>query len=147
MTAFRTITVALDALGDSRAMLDVALAFAQAFASEVTLVSVISSTELYVGSFGAPPPTDIALLEQRTRAALLSEKQRWEAAGIANVRVEMPIGRPAERILALVEERPPDLLIVGSRGLSGPGRLLLGSVSDALAHHAHCPVLIVRPAA
>jgi nucleotide-binding universal stress UspA family protein len=147
MTAFKSITVALDALDESHTMLDAALEFARGFRSEVTLVSVVPTPELYMGSFGAPPPVDIASLEQRTRAALLSEQRRWETAGVAKVRTEMPIGRPAERLLQFLDERPTDLLIVGSRGLSGAGRLILGSVSDAVVHRAPCPVLVVRPRA
>lgn len=36
------------------------------------------------------------------------------------------------------------MIIVGSRGLSGMRRALMGSVSDFVLHHAHCLVLIVR---
>ena len=38
-----------------------------------------------------------------------------------------------------------DLLVVGARGRGGLERLVLGSVSQHCAHHAHCPVLIMRP--
>lgn len=37
-----------------------------------------------------------------------------------------------------------DLLVLGSKGMKGPARFLLGSVPNRCAHHAHCSVLIVR---
>lgn len=45
----------------------------------------------------------------------------------------------------LDEARDSDLLVVGSRGLGGVRSALLGSVSTQLAHHAPCPVVIIRP--
>jgi nucleotide-binding universal stress UspA family protein len=53
--------------------------------------------------------------------------------------LEPPAG---ERIVE--ESRVADLLVVGSRGLSGLRQLALGSISDYCAHHAQCPVVIVR---
>lgn len=53
----------------------------------------------------------------------------------------------AARILAK-RSNSADLVVVGSRGLGGPGRVLLGSVSTSVVHHAHCPVVVVpAPAA
>ena len=53
-------------------------------------------------------------------------------------------GHPADVILCVGEEESCDLIVLGSRGLGEVKRFLLGSVSDAVAHHAYCPVLIVR---
>jgi nucleotide-binding universal stress UspA family protein len=51
-------------------------------------------------------------------------------------------GEPADVLVGAVAER--DLLVVGSRGHGGFAGLLLGSVSQRCAHHAPCPVVIVR---
>ncbi|KNA04101.1 hypothetical protein SOVF_202790 [Spinacia oleracea] len=54
-------------------------------------------------------------------------------------------GEPKEVICQLAEQKHVDLLVVGSRGLGMLKRAFLGSVSDYCTHHAHCPVLIVKP--
>ena len=53
-------------------------------------------------------------------------------------------GDPAREIVRIAEDRDVDLVVVGARGLGTLERLLLGSVSEAVLHHAARPVLIVR---
>ena len=53
-------------------------------------------------------------------------------------------GDPAWEIVRIAEDRDVDLVVVGARGLGTLERLLLGSVSEAVLHHAGRPVLIVR---
>ena len=53
-------------------------------------------------------------------------------------------GAASHAIVAVCEELQPDLLVVGTRGLTGIRRVLLGSVAEAVAHRAPCSVLIVR---
>ncbi|XP_041997353.1 universal stress protein YxiE-like [Salvia splendens] len=53
-------------------------------------------------------------------------------------------GDPKETICRAVEEMNIHLLVVGSRGLGQIKRAFLGSVSDYLAQHAKCPVLVVK---
>lgn len=53
-------------------------------------------------------------------------------------------GDPAHEIIALAVERDADLIVTGTRGLSGVARLLLGSVARNVLTHARCSVLIVR---
>jgi nucleotide-binding universal stress UspA family protein len=47
-------------------------------------------------------------------------------------------------IVELAEELGAGLIAMGSRGQGGVKRALLGSVSDSVVRHAHCPVLAVR---
>jgi nucleotide-binding universal stress UspA family protein len=53
-------------------------------------------------------------------------------------------GDPAEAILDVAEEQGADLIVIGSKGMQGSRRFLLGSVPDKVSHHAPCSVLIVR---
>ncbi|KAK4843978.1 hypothetical protein QYF36_015007 [Acer negundo] len=64
-----------------------------------------------------------------------------------NVKAETLIveGDPKDKICELAEQMHIDLLVVGSRGLGKIKRAFLGSVSDYCAHHAVCPIVIVKP--
>src|SRR5262249_20339642 len=54
-------------------------------------------------------------------------------------------GAPHAVILSHAEDWAADLLVMGSHGEGGTGEALLGSVTNSVLRHAHCPVLIVRP--
>lgn len=76
---------------------------------------------------------------ERVQAGAL-EAVAAEGVDISGTLVRDP---PATALLDAAKDA--DLLIVGSRGHGGFAGLLLGSVSSQVAHHAPCPVLIVRP--
>jgi nucleotide-binding universal stress UspA family protein len=59
----------------------------------------------------------------------------------ASVTVRAVNGFPAQELIDA--SRDADLLVVGSRGTGGFARLLMGSVSNQVVHHAHCPVVVV----
>jgi nucleotide-binding universal stress UspA family protein len=59
-------------------------------------------------------------------------------------RTRAEIGHPVEATLRVAEEEKADLIVLGSHGLSGFQKFLLGGVADGVAQHAPCPVLIVR---
>jgi universal stress protein E len=80
-----------------------------------------------------PDPTEIESAAQVARAA-----------GARPIR-QRALGRPEYAILEAVERERSDLVVVGSRGLSGVARVLLGSVSEYVARHAYCSVLVARP--
>jgi nucleotide-binding universal stress UspA family protein len=50
----------------------------------------------------------------------------------------------ADALIETAEQVEADLIVVGSRGMTGAKRLLLGSVPNGVSHHAPCSVLIVR---
>ena len=51
---------------------------------------------------------------------------------------------PWQEICKAAEREKANLIVVGSRGMGTLKRTLLGSVSDSVLHHAHCPVLVCR---
>ncbi|MFO7835778.1 MAG: universal stress protein [Candidatus Thorarchaeota archaeon] len=53
-------------------------------------------------------------------------------------------GDPASRIIEIADEKDADIIIMGSRGLSGIKRFFVGSISDKVTNHAKCPVMLVR---
>jgi len=63
--------------------------------------------------------------------------------GVEPIR-EMAMGRPERTLVRVAERDDVDLVVVGHRGIGGVTRALLGSVSEHVAHHAPCSVLVVR---
>ena len=59
--------------------------------------------------------------------------------------VHVRIGKPADELLELAREVGADLIIVGSKGLTGVERLVLGSVSEKVVREAGCTVEVARP--
>ena len=53
-------------------------------------------------------------------------------------------GKPGEQITRIAEEENADMIVTGTRGMGKVRRTILGSVSDYLVHHAHCPVVVCR---
>jgi nucleotide-binding universal stress UspA family protein len=58
-----------------------------------------------------------------------------------SVMVQALSGTPAHELLSAA--KGADMIVVGSRGAGGFTRLLMGSVSTQVSHHAHCPVVII----
>ncbi|CAN5824061.1 universal stress protein [soil metagenome] len=69
-------------------------------------------------------------------------KIRAETGIVAHVHLR--VGRADQEIVTVAEELDAGILVVGSRGLGGVKRALMGSVSDSVVRHAHSPVLVMR---
>ena len=82
--------------------------------------------------------------EQIAREVLDAEVEKVEAAGGTVAQAHLRVGRADAEIVDLAEEIEAGLVVLGSRGLGGVKRALMGSVSYSVVRHAHCPVLVVR---
>lgn len=83
-------------------------------------------------------------LRRQGRETLDEEVKRIQEEGGTVTRSHLREGRTFEEAIGLSEEIAADLLVVGSRGHSGVRRILMGSNSEDIIHHAHHPVLVVR---
>jgi nucleotide-binding universal stress UspA family protein len=116
--------------------------------SELHLISVPDSTyhSVDLGYSYATYEEAIETVKGETRKFLDEQVQKVQEAGgsvkEAHPRTDEP---PEKAIIRLAEELEVGLIVMGSRGLGGVRRALMGSVSDFVVRHAHCPVMIVRP--
>lgn len=91
-------------------------------------------------SYGQADEVHAAII-QRTNAAFAGKPTAAEV----EVCVHARIGKPAEEILAVARDVGADLIFIGSHGLTGVERFLIGSVSERVVREAKCPVMVVRP--
>lgn len=141
---FRSVTLALDGSPYAEEAFRVALGLVRESQGTLTLLSVVPHPPLI-------PPPDPWILPHIPESQihyyqdmLKTHREEALAAGLPRVETALLEGHVVDSVLTYLEEHPPSLLVVGSRGLSTARRLLLGSVSDALVHHARCPVLVIK---
>jgi nucleotide-binding universal stress UspA family protein len=121
----------------------VAFAFEEASLRQAPLVAVHVWQDLLVEPTLAPL-VDWDALESDERAVLAERLAGW-AGKYPDVRVSRRVVRDRPAAALVDESGGAQLVVVGSRGRGGFRGLLLGSVSQALLHHARCPVAVVRP--
>jgi len=102
------------------------------------------ATDLQSVEFEAESEERQRISERRAREVLEAEVQKIRSAGGAVAGEHLLEGRVAPEIVGLAEEIGAGLIVMGSRGLGGIRRALMGSVSDSVVRHAHCPVMVVR---
>lgn len=119
--------------------------------SQVTILHVVeppSDREPQLLSTMAPKFREAAqalirVTKERGRQVLERVRKVVTHRGLT-IRPVLVEGRPAEEILRAAERRHADLVILGSRGMTGLKGAFLGSVSRRVARHALCSVLVVK---
>ncbi len=124
---------------------------AQLAATTAADLAKSTGSELHLIHVGELRPTFLAQTEvepaqlQREAQQLLDEQARKvEGAGSPVKEAHLRMGRADEEIVDLAQSIGAGLIVMGSRGRGRIRRALIGSVSDSVVRHAHCPVTIVR---
>jgi len=142
----RKIVVGVEGSGGARAALKWAIQEAKFRHATVVVVTSYSPSYVPVSPDFTYFPVDNFNVEEEVERMQknLTQEVIAEACGedvpIIYVRKK---GSPADTLMEIAEDA--DMLVVGSRGRGGFRGLLLGSVSQQIAHHGCCPIVIVRP--
>ncbi len=136
------IVVGYDGSADSKKALQLAATVAKGLAADLVLLTVLDPGKLIDG--------DMYNIE-KARATFrheYGEKLDKAKATMADlgvpVQTEILEGNPAEAILDYVHKEGALMIVVGTRGLGGFKRLMLGSLAQALVTYADVPVLVAK---
>ncbi len=121
---------------------------AKGLGASVTALHVFSMPVMQMAVPGPPgveidPASVSAYMDEVHDSVSRRTGKVLEEAGV-KYDVLTEVGHPAEVIVRIAEDDGYDLIVLGSRGMTAFKSFLLGSVSDKVSHHAHCPVLIVK---
>ncbi len=141
MSIFPTrILLAVDGSGESELATTTAADLANATNSELHVVHVGELLPTVLAQTEVEP----AQLEREARELLDEQVRTVETAGGTVTEAHLRLGRADEEIADLAHSLDVGLIVMGSRGRGRIRRALMGSVSDSVVRHAHCPVTIVR---
>ena len=157
-TLFKKILVALDGSESSQRAAQAALELAEKLKTDLVVVhAIVPPTSYYHSGIASPVGMSLPALSQheidayyayarKVAVSIVGETESNAKKLGVHVKTETPeaVSSIVETIVSHAEKENVDLIVVGTRGLGGFKKLLLGSVSSGIVSHAHCPVLVIR---
>lgn len=145
---FKRILVPVDGSVKALEALNKAVALQKLTHAEIILLCVFKHHGLFEASLLMLRPDDMQIsddaLREYAREVVDFAREHALKQGCDRLHCFVKGGRPSRTIIAFAGERAVDLIVMGSRGTSGDvDGMLLGSVSQRVAGHAACPVLVV----
>jgi nucleotide-binding universal stress UspA family protein len=148
MSIFPTkILLATDGSEEARQAAQAAAELSKETGSEVHVAYVLPSPRELRGHHVYSEEVMRSILEQAEGEAhsfLEKQAEQVRASGGKVAETHLEAGQPDKEIVRLSEELGVGTIVIGSRGLGAVSRALMGSVSESVIRHAHCPVFVVR---
>ena len=141
----RKILVPVDFSNESRRALEEAIEIAKAFGAEIRLLHCcVLDVPAVSQTYGIATPANYVFeLHEAASKRLMEWRSKVRAEGL-NAEQTVSAQSPFVEIPALADEIRADLIVMGTRGLSGLKHVLLGSVAERTIRSAKCPVLVVK---
>lgn len=144
MSEIRNILVPIDFSEHSDKALDFAISLAKGLGARLELLHCYPINPGGISPYGIVLPEN---LDREMRDAASSRMAEWREKAVdegLDVDVTLTPAFPSESISAIAEEHGSDLIVMGTRGLTGLRHVLLGSVAERTLRIAPCPVVTVK---
>jgi nucleotide-binding universal stress UspA family protein len=140
MLAIRTILYPTDFSERAEYAFQLACALARDYGARLLIAHVQMPPVVMYGEMGALPPepleTDEVLKERLLKIRPADEHIAYEHFFM--------VGEAADEIFRLAAEKQVDIIVMGTHGRRGLGRLLMGSVAEQVVRKAACPVVTIK---
>ncbi|HXG74286.1 MAG TPA: universal stress protein [Candidatus Nitrosotenuis sp.] len=150
---YKTILVPYDGSKPSEKALKHAVSLAKLMNSTILLLNVIpeiimppfAAREAAFGGKSIKEHLKELYYDMKNDAQKILDAKKTEFGGQTKIQTMTSLGRPSEKILETIKEKNPDLVIMGTTGLSGISKILgIGSVARNVAEKSPCPVLLIH---
>jgi len=138
---FDNVLVAIDGSEGAQRALDCALSLVERLGGKLTAVAVEGKLPAYAATAGEVD--EVKQEKDRFFHRVLEEAESQARERGVEMKAELVPGHAAEVISHYAKAHGHDLIVIGHKG-HFLGDYLLGSTADRVAHHAHCPVIVVR---
>lgn len=141
------ILVPIDGSEHSKKAVDLAVDMALKYDAEIYFLHALEERKIpegfkeYARSERIPPSSYFGMV---CETFVGDAQKKAETAGVKKVEVICERGNPADKILNVAKKNKVDMIIMGTRGLGGFSRAIMGSVSTKVCNHAHCTCITVK---
>jgi nucleotide-binding universal stress UspA family protein len=139
-----TILLATDGSKEAELAATTAAELSESTNSELHIIHVGEVPLVYHPERHGGYHVDYERAETQARELLEAQVKKMKEAGVRVAQVHLKMGRADEEIVELAQSMGVGLIVMGTRGHGRIRRALMGSTSESVVRHAHCPVTIVR---